>query len=259
MVTSIFLGLHLDHLYPFWKFFPLCKLRESCPRVWQTSIHTDVATIVNTAFLQRNRSCGHVNILQRSWECFFLRQVELNSWFIVVTINEVTLDRPKVSSGFSVNFCFCRLKPFRFVLKFSTKIFALYKLFSLLSWFSEFVVSYWQFCCTILRRRIPMGSGICIIKGAKLQKEVLHDVDNSIFHSWSTNLLCFFPRCRLLRFQHHLLVWGFRVLSMTVLDDEEFLDLRLQTEIRNFLSRTLLDVWTFWREFLWRRIFAKSS
>ena len=44
-----------------------------------------------------------------------------------MTINEVTFDKPRVSSGFSVIFCFCRLKPFRFALKFSTEIFTPYR------------------------------------------------------------------------------------------------------------------------------------
>ena len=89
----------------------------------------------------------------------------------------------------------------------------------------------------------------------KTSKEVLHAVDKSIFHSCSTNLLCFFPRC-LLRFQQHLLARGFLVLSMAVLDEEEFFDLRLHKEIRILLSRTLLDIWHLWREFLWYVIFA---
>ena len=85
---------------------------------------------------------------------------------------EVTLDRPEIVQGFSTILlniwlstsqrfpdawrfwnscwvCFCRLKTFRFALKFSTEIFAPYGLFSPLSGFPEFVVSSWQFFCTI--------------------------------------------------------------------------------------------------------------
>ena len=43
-------------------------------------------------------------------ECFFLRHEELNSRFIVMTIDEVTWDRPKIGTGFSVICGFCRLR-----------------------------------------------------------------------------------------------------------------------------------------------------
>ena len=35
-------------------------------------------------------------------ERFFFREVESNSRFIVMTIDEVTLDRPEIGTGFSV-------------------------------------------------------------------------------------------------------------------------------------------------------------
>ena len=47
--------------------------------------------------------------------------MELNSRFNVMTINEVPLYRPEVSSGFSVIFCFCRLRLLRVSLKFSLR------------------------------------------------------------------------------------------------------------------------------------------
>ena len=54
------------------------------------------------------------------FQCFFLRHIELNSRFIVMTIDEVPLNRPKVGTGFSGICWFCRLRLSRFTLKFST-------------------------------------------------------------------------------------------------------------------------------------------
>ena len=65
----------------------------------------------------------YVNVFQWNRECFFLRHEELNSRFIVMKIDEVTLDRPEVGTDFSVICWFCQLR--------------------------LFVVSSWQFCCTI--------------------------------------------------------------------------------------------------------------
>ena len=55
----------------------------------------------------------HVFLWNR--ECFFLGHTELNSRFIVMTINEVTFDWPEVFPGFGVICCFCglRLSPIR--------------------------------------------------------------------------------------------------------------------------------------------------
>ena len=64
-------------------------------------------------------------------------------------LDEDTLDRTEVGTGFSVICWFCRLRPFRFALKFSNEIFTPYRFSRLRSGFSEFVVSPWQFCCTI--------------------------------------------------------------------------------------------------------------
>ena len=47
-------------------------------------------------------SPDHVNVLQWYWECFFLRHVELNSRFDVMTINVIPFDRPKIVTDFSV-------------------------------------------------------------------------------------------------------------------------------------------------------------
>ena len=95
-----------------------------------------------------SRPC-HVSVLQWNTEYFFCRHIELNSRFIMMAINEVTFNRPKISSGFSVIFWLCRLGLFQFALKSSTEIFTPYNLFPPLSGFPEFVVSSLQFCCTI--------------------------------------------------------------------------------------------------------------
>ena len=73
----------------------------------------------------------------------------LNSRFTVMTIDEVTLNRPEVFPGFSVIFWFSRLRPVQPALKFSTEIFTPYRLFPPWSGFSEFVVSSEQISCTI--------------------------------------------------------------------------------------------------------------
>ena len=48
----------------------------------------------------------YINVFQCNRECFFLRHVELKSGFIVMTMDEITLNRPQVSLGFSVIFGF---------------------------------------------------------------------------------------------------------------------------------------------------------
>ena len=53
---------------------------------------------------------GRVKKLQWNWEFFFFWHIELNSRFIVMTLNEVTMERPGVGTGFSVNFCFLSVK-----------------------------------------------------------------------------------------------------------------------------------------------------
>ena len=107
-----------DHMCPFGDFsLSELKLRESCPWVWQVSIHIDIPETVSTAFFQDVQICvrnpGHVNAFQWDWECFFFRHVKLKSKFDVMAINEVTLQWPEVIVDFSVIFCFCRLRPLR--------------------------------------------------------------------------------------------------------------------------------------------------
>ena len=85
----------------------------------------DIPIIVNHLFLHEvqislSRPC-YVHLFQWNTECSFLRHMELNSKFIVMTLDEVTLDRLEVGTGFSVICCFCRLRLSRFALKFLTE------------------------------------------------------------------------------------------------------------------------------------------
>ena len=93
----------------------------------------DIPVIINLLLLQyiQITVCrpSNVNVFQWNRECFFLRHIDLNSRFIVMTIDEVTLDRPKVSTGFSVICWLYRVRLSRFTLNFSTEIFTPYKLF----------------------------------------------------------------------------------------------------------------------------------
>ena len=75
--------------------------------------------------ISMSRPC-YVNVFQWNRECFFLRHVELKSRFIVMTIDEVTLDPPEVSTHFNIICWFCRLRLSRFTLKFSAEMFAPY-------------------------------------------------------------------------------------------------------------------------------------
>ena len=83
-----------------------------------------------------SRPC-YINVFQWKRDCSFLRHIELNSRSIVVTIDEVTLDRPEVGTGFSVICCFCKLRLSRFAF---TENFALFGLLPSGGGFSEFVL-----------------------------------------------------------------------------------------------------------------------
>ena len=49
--------------------------------------------------------------------------MELNSGFVVMARDEVTLNRPEVGTGFRVIFEFCRVRLFKFALKLSSEMF----------------------------------------------------------------------------------------------------------------------------------------
>ena len=72
------------------------------------SARIDIPIIVKTFFLHDVQISmsgpGYVNVFQWNKECLFLRHIQLNSRFIVVTTDEVTLDRPEIGKGFSFIF-----------------------------------------------------------------------------------------------------------------------------------------------------------
>ena len=107
---------------------------------------------------------GNINKFQWNRECFFLRHEEFNSRSIVMTIDEVTLDRPKVGTDFSVICLFLPVETLsRFALKFSTEIFTPHSRFLSQSGFSKFVVYSCQFCCTILQIGNMISSSFCLV------------------------------------------------------------------------------------------------
>ena len=94
---------------------------------------------------------------------FLFRHIKLNSMFIVMTINEITLNWPKVFPDFSVVSWFCRLKTFGFALKLATEIFTLYRMFQSQSGSSEFMVSSQQLCCTSAMGKIKQSPSVALI------------------------------------------------------------------------------------------------
>ena len=123
----------------------------------------DIPVIVNTFFLLHIQFCvrrpSYINVFQWIWVCFFLWNAELDSSF--VTITEVTLDRPKIATGFSVISCFCRLRPLLVALKFSSEIFTPYRLFAPQGGFSDSMTSSKQSCCSICdwgKKRSPFSA-----------------------------------------------------------------------------------------------------
>ena len=153
-----FVSLSPEHTYPLGSFFQWSKLRETFPRIWQASVQIDIPIVIDTFPLHDVQisvsSPCYISVLQWNRECFFFRHIELNSRFIVMTIDEVTLDRPEVGTGFSVICCFCRLRLEVFHWKLRS-----FRFVAVLEWvLSEFVVSSWQFCCTMCYRQKEFNS-----------------------------------------------------------------------------------------------------
>ena len=150
IVAWTFVSLLPDHIRPLGGLsFDRVNFVNPFLRIRQTSVRVDIPVVnqyvlLHDILISVNSPCS-INVFQWKKECFFLRHSELNSRFIVLTIDEVTLDRPEVGTDFSVIFWFCRLRLSRFALKFSTEIFAPYRSSRL----GEFVVSSWQLCFTI--------------------------------------------------------------------------------------------------------------
>ena len=78
------------------------ELRETGPCFRWIPVTINVQIIINTAF-QQHIQCRVRPPDKKSqwcWESFF-RHMELNSWFIVTTMNVIPCDRPNIVSGFT--------------------------------------------------------------------------------------------------------------------------------------------------------------
>ena len=73
---------------------------DTCPLEW-TFQQSSIRFFLHDVQISMRRQ-NKIIVFQWNKESFFLRHVELNSRFIVMTIDEVTLDRPEVGTGFSV-------------------------------------------------------------------------------------------------------------------------------------------------------------
>ena len=84
-----------------WKFlFQQCEFCVSWSRIWWSSIRVHIPIIINAFLLYHSQigvsgSC-YINVFQWNREWFFFWHMELNSRFIVMTIDEVILNRTKV-------------------------------------------------------------------------------------------------------------------------------------------------------------------
>ena len=140
----------------FGRFLTQREFREHCPRPSQISIHNDFPMVVNTAFLQHIQFCvrspGHVNVFHWNWNVFFFFR-QLNSRFTMMAINEVALNRSGVIAGFCVILCFVYL---RVSLQFFFEIFTPCRLSPPHSGFSDSMISFKQFCCSICDREYKM-------------------------------------------------------------------------------------------------------
>ena len=87
---------------PFWRFFSESRVNFANPLQESGKCLLDVKKFfLHEVQISMSRPCT-INVFQWNRERFYLRHVELSSRFIVMTIDEVTLDRPEVGTGFSV-------------------------------------------------------------------------------------------------------------------------------------------------------------
>ena len=157
-VVWMFVSLLPDHKNPVGGVsFNSVNLVKTCPRIWQISTSVDIPVVINSFFLchiQIGVSWrDDINVFQWNREWFFFRHIEMNSRFNMMTINKVSLNRPKVFPIFSVIFLFFKSKLFPIALRHSAKSLSPYGEFPSQSGFLEFVVSLWQFCCIICHRK----------------------------------------------------------------------------------------------------------
>ena len=135
--------VHESDKFPFSSTVHKSSMRFSC----MTSRFVWVHLVTSVYLFQWNR------------ECLFLRHVELNSRFSMMTINEVTLNWPKVIVGFSVIFWFCWSRLFRFPLKSSTEMSTPHSMFP--PWM-EWVLRIRSLFQTISLHHLQMGKWIIL-------------------------------------------------------------------------------------------------
>ena len=125
MLFGFFVSILPNHIYPFGGVsFNKVKFCETCPRIWQFSISVDIPIVINSFFLW-NVQVGmswpdDINVFQWIGEWFFFWHVLLNSRFDMMTVNQVSWNRPEVFLSFRVIFLFlqvetlpCRLENLR--------------------------------------------------------------------------------------------------------------------------------------------------
>ena len=142
--------------------------------------------MLDTLLLQYIQICvscpGHVNILHCFWKWFFLRHIEVNSRFNVMTTNDVFFNHSEVVAGFDVIFCFCCFRSFRASLKSFVKIFTPYGFILPQSWFSNFMISSKQFC-------VPSATGNMIVY--PFGRYSFLSIDTSSVDFWRDLFQCF--------------------------------------------------------------------
>ena len=111
-VICFLVSLSPDHVYP--SGGPSCSKKESCeacPCIWRVFFAVHVPGIFKMFLQQYIQLClccsGNVDVLQRNRKWFFLRHVQFDSWYTVMTINEFSCDRRRGFFWFSLkNFLF---------------------------------------------------------------------------------------------------------------------------------------------------------
>ena len=156
-VVWILVSLTPDCLHPFWgASFNNVNLVKSSPWLWHISVVVNIPVSIQSFFLCNLQICiswpVDINIIRWNKIWFFCRHVQLNPRFNMMTINEISLNRPEVFSSFRVIFCFLRLNLFPFAMRFSAELLSPCGGFPSQSGFLEFVASPWQCCWNICRR-----------------------------------------------------------------------------------------------------------
>ena len=150
LVAWIFVHLRPDHKNPFggfsFSYVNFVNPVQECDKLPSafTCLKSSFSIFLQHVQISVSGLC-YIKVFQWNRECFFFRHVELNSRFIVMTIGNVTLNRP-ILSGLQRRLSTLSVETFRFAFKFSTGIFAPHKSFLPQSGFSEFItIRYWEY------------------------------------------------------------------------------------------------------------------